>query len=389
MNNQLQTKAATLAAILNSNRLTKESSQTIAHKSLTSQTSLGKEQTEDVADATQGVLASTEAAANPSKENVKEQNNAQSLNASGEEGISRDRNIKTITSDEEPTGTPGQQAKIASYYKGRLASVLAGLNKQAAEKDLEPSTGKEVLHKFASLEDNSTESQIKEAQDSLVKLASTNPVFHICKERILLNKFASDIQALAEAEGISEDEAAMNLQEAAEMNPEMLDEINEEANGEAVAELAEAEDATAELMGGVEELALNASNELQTEVTPDDILDAVEETIAMADELGVPPEALIEQAMAEMEEANAAEGYVEVTPEDEANAEMILEEAAANGISPEEVIQMAAEELEGGEVLAPPVEEGVLEEPVEKVAKLQKHAGTSRTAFVQELRRRR
>ena len=423
MKNQLQMKAATLAEILDKNRLTKAASQTITHKSLLDQTNLGKEQTDDVANATQGVLASTDEAANHSKEKVREIPNAQSLNTSGEAAIrAGGRKIKTQTEDGDASGTPAEQAKVASYYRKRLAQIRQ--NKQASQKEVVTGvnmddfrTGSEVLEKVASLVHRATNQDLWEAEDALIKLAATNPLFNVCKERILMNKMAQDIKDLAEAEGISEEEAAANLQEAAEANPEMLAEIDEEATGEALVDLADAEAETAEFIRGLEEMAAHASEVTGEVVTPDDLIAAADEVAAMAEETGVPAEALIAQAVEEMQ------GGEEPTEEDMMEAEAILEEAAAMGVSPEEVIEAVlaesdAEGMEGGEepteedmmeaeaILAEAAEMGVSPEeviemaladleggdeevPVEKVASLQKRAGSPRAAFVQQLRHRR
>lgn len=388
MSNQLQQKAATLAQILAANKLTKAAEQEIEHKGLLDQNNLGKEQTEEIHQNVDGVNADTAAAANPSHENVQEVPGAQSLNASPESALnSTGTTVNTITPDGNATGTPAEQAKSASDYRTQLASILAGMKKQAAEASAQLTaddfrTGSEVLEKFASLTPNSTEEDLAAAKEDLVKLASSNPVFQICRDRILMEKMAEDIDALAEAEGISPEEAAAELDAAAEANPDMVAEMEDEANGEAVADLAAAEEATDAFMGDIQGMADNASAALGTEVSPDDIIAAADETVALADELGVPPEVLIQAAMEEM--AGAGEGP-EVSPEDEANAQAILDEAAANGISPEEVLQMAAEELGG----AAPAEAPAVEAPVEKAASLQKRAGTMRAAFVQELRRNR
>ncbi len=423
MKNQLQMKAATLAEILDKNRLTKAASQTITHKSLLDQTNLGKEQTDDVANATQGVLASTDEAANHSKENVGEIPNAQSLNTSGEAAIrAGGRKIKTQTEDGDASGTPAEQAKVASYYRKRLAQISQ--NKQASQKEVVTGvnmddfrTGSEVLEKVASLVHRATNQDLWEAEDALIKLAATNPLFNVCKERILMNKMAQDIKDLAEAEGISEEEAAANLQEAAEANPEMLAEIDEEATGEALVDLADAEVETAEFIRGLEEMAAHASEVTGEVVTPDDLIAAADEVAAMAEATGVPAEALIAQAVEEMQ------GGEEPTEEDMMEAEAIMEEAAAMGVSPEEVIEAVlaesdAEGMEGGEepteedmmeaeaILAEAAEMGVSPEEViemaladleggdeevqvEKVASLQKRAGSPRAAFVQQLRHRR
>lgn len=395
MSNQLQQKAATLAQILAANKLTKAAEQEIEHKGLLDQTNLGKEQTEEIHQNVEGVNADTPAAANPSHENVQEVPGAQSLNASPESALNATgTTVDTITPDGNATGTPAEQAKSASDYRAELAGILASMKKQASAQAAPANTkeanaddfrtGSEVLAKFASLTPNSTEEDLAAAKEELVKLASTNPVFHICRDRILMAKMAEDIDALAEAEGISPEEAAAELDAAAAANPDMVAEMEDEANGEAVADLAAAEEATDAFMGDIQGMADNASAALGQEVTPDMIIAAADETVALADELGVPPEALIQAAMEEMMGAGAAP---EVTPEDEANAQAILDEAAANGISPEEVIQMASEEL-GGAPEAPAAEPAA-EPPVEKAASLQKRAGTMRAAFVQELRRNR
>lgn len=400
MSNQLQQKAATLAQILAANKLTKAAEQEIEHKGLLDQTNLGKEQTEEIHQNVEGVNADTPAAANPSHENVQEVPGAQSLNASPESALNATgTTVDTITPDGNATGTPAEQAKSASDYRAELAGILAAMKKQASAQAAPAAnapantqeanaddfrTGSEVLAKFASLTPNSTEEDLAAAKEELVKLASTNPVFHICRDRILMAKMAEDIDALAEAEGISPEEAAAELDAAAAANPDMMAEMEDEANGEAVADLAAAEEATDAFMGDIQGMADNASAALGQEVTPDMIIAAADETVALADELGVPPEALIQAAMEEMMGAGAAP---EVTPEDEANAQAILDAAAANGISPEEVIQMASEEL-GGAPEAPAAEPAA-EPPVEKAASLQKRAGTMRAAFVQELRRNR
>lgn len=391
MSNQLQQKAATLAQILAANKLTKAAEQEIEHKGLLDQNNLGKEQTEEIHQNIDGVNADTPAAANPAHENVQEVTGAQSLNASPESALNATgTTVETITPDGNATGTPAEQAKSASDYRAELAGILAGMKKAAAAHAGSESnaddfrTGSEVLAKFASLTPNSTEEDLAAATEDLVKLASANPVFQICRDRILMEKMAADIDALAEAEGISPEEAAAELDAAAEANPDMVAEMEDEANGEAVADLAAAEEATDAFMGDIQGMADNASAALGTEVTPDDIIAAADETVALADQLGVPPEALIQEAMNQLMGEGAAP---EVTPEDEANAQAILDEAAANGISPEEVIQMASEELGGGEVA--PAEPAAEEAPVEKAASLQKRAGTMRAAFVQELRRNR
>lgn len=408
MSNQLQHKAATLAQILANNRLTKSAEQEIEHKGLLEQDSLGAEQTQDLHENVEGTLADTPAAKNPASGTPEQLPGVQSLTKEPEAALaSTGTEVDTMKEDGTATGTPAAVAKTASLYRKQLAGIMKQMSKAAAAKQAQPEqqpqqqivTGVEVMQKFASLTPTSTKEDLEAAKDLLTKLASTNPVFSVCRDRILMSKMAEDIDALAEAEGISPEEAAAELQAAADANPEMTADLEDEATGEAVADLADAEVATDQFMSGVDQMAANASEALGVEVTPDDIVDAAEQTVQLAEQLGVEPEVLIQQAMEELQGA----GDAEVTPEDEANAQAILDEAAANGISPEEVIQMAAGELEGApeaatEEAAPEAapaaepeekEEKEPEEKVEKEASLQKRAKTMRAAFVQELRRNR
>ena len=388
MTNQLKTRSQTLLDLLNRNGLIKDASEEIEHKELTDQDSLGAEQTADLHEGVEGTLADTAAAKNTSHENVPDLPGVQNLNTSGEEGLAqRGSSVELQDGDGGPSGTPAQEAKkMASSYRDRLASILASQRaaqtKQAAAEPEKPVTGKEVFNKWASLNQNSTEAEIKDAAASLQKLASTNPVFANIREHIMMTKMAEDIQALAEAEGISPEQAAEELQAAADANPSMMEDLESEATGEAVSDLAQAEDDTAALMDGVNQMAANASEALGQEVTPDDILNAVDEVVAQAEEMGVEPEDLIAAAVEQMQA-----GSEEPNEEDMAMAEQILSEAADAGISPEEVIEAVASDMGEGE--APAAEEAapVEDVPTEKVASAQqKQAGTTRAAFVQALR---
>lgn len=419
MTNQLTNKSKTLLDLLNKSGLTKEASQEITHKTLLDQTNLGKEQTQDLHEGVEGVLADTKAAENKSTDTVPDLPGVQNLNASGEEGLRAEgKSVETQTTDGCPAGTPAQEVKSASDYRAAVAKLVAAKREQVkqasaqnpteAPAETEFTTGTAVMAKFAALTQNSTEADIKAAQDELVKLASTNPAFGVIKERIMLRKMAEDIDALAEAEGISPDEAAAELQAAAEANPEMGQELEDEATGEAVGELADAEAATGDLMAGIDEMAANASANLGVDVTPEDIMQAADEVVAMAEEQGVEPEAILQAAIEQMQTAGGEE---DVSEEDMAAAEEILSQAAEQGISPEEVISALSDDLGGGEEAAAeapaeeaaPVEEAPAEEPAkedegekkddtesepaEKVASVQqKRASTDRAAYVQYLR---
>ena len=393
MTNQIATRSQNLLQLLARNGLIKEASEDITHKELTDQDSLGAEQTKDLHEGVEGVLADEAAAKNPSKDTVPDLPGVQDLNTSGEEGLAqRGSSVELQDADGNPSGTPAQEAKkMASDYRTQLAKILsaqrtAQTKNASAEpaKAEEPVTGKSVFNKWASLTEKSTEEEVKAAQADLQKLASTNPVFGPLREHILMTKLAEDIEALAEAEGISPEQAAEELQAAADANPEMMQEAEDEATGEAVADLAQAEDDTAALMEGVDAMAANASQNLGVEVTPDDILNAVDEVVAQAEQMGVEPEDLIAAAVEQMQAGDDTPNE-----EDMAMAEQILSEAADAGISPEEVIEAVSSDLGGGEAEAPAEEAAAPAEdvPTEKVASAQqKQAGTSRAAFVQALR---
>lgn len=401
MTNQLANKSKTLLDILNKSGLAKEASQEITHKTLQDQTNLGKEQTQDLHAGVEGDLADTSAAKNTSKDTIPDLPGVQNLNASGEEGLRAEgRSIDLQNTDGCPSGTPAQEAKkMASDYRTAIAQLVAqkraqvkqaaeAQTKEAAEKPAEEQkivTGTEVMAKFASLTQNSTDADIEEAKEALLKLASTNPAFGIIRDRIIMRKMAEDIDALAEAEGISPEEAAAELQAASDADPAMGAELEDEATGEAVADLAGAEAATGDLMAGIDEMAANASANLGVEVTPDDILAAADEVVAQAEAQGVEPEAILQAAIEEMQA-----GGGDVSDEDMAAAEQILSEAAAQGISPEEVIQALSDDLGGGEEAPAETSEEPAKaeaEPTEKVASVQqKRASTDRAAYVQYLR---
>ena len=385
MSNELEQKAKTLAQMLADNHLTKiASDQQIEHTSPEAQTGIGKEQTNEIKDEVEGVIASTDAAANKDKAEVDTPPNNQNLNTDAKAALANTgTTVDVMEQDgEKTTLKTATVQKTAADYQHELAQMLANLRAQSMQKRaaaqpqaVDPEefrTGTEVMEKVASLHEKvvarggqPTEAELNELHDEMTKLASTNPLFRICRDNILMNKLAADADALAEAEGMSPEDAAAQLDAAAEADPSIMASAEDEANGEALAELANAEAGADELMGGVEELAANASNALGQEVTSDDILNAIDEVQAQAEQLGVPPEALIQAAAEQMA---GGTGGAEVTPDDEANAQAIMEEAAAQGVSPDEVLQMAAGELDngGGAPAEPAPDAAAAEKPAEE-----------------------
>lgn len=388
MSNELEQKAKTLAQMLADNHLTKiASDQQIEHTSPEAQTGIGKEQTNEIKDEIEGVIASTDAAANKDKAEVDTPPNNQNLNTDAKAALANTgTTVDVMEQDGEKTTLKTDKTatvqKTAADYQHELAQMLANLRAQSMQKRaaaqpqaVDPEefrTGTEVMEKVASLHEKvvarggqPTEAELNELHDEMTKLASTNPLFRICRDNILMNKLAADADALAEAEGMSPEDAAAQLDAAAAADPSIMASAEDEANGEALAELANAEAGADELMGGVEELAANASNALGQEVTSDDILNAIDEVQAQAEQLGVPPEALIQAAAEQMA---GGMGGAEVTPDDEANAQAIMEEAAAQGVSPDEVLQMAAGELDngGGAPAEPAPDAAAAEKPAEE-----------------------
>lgn len=360
--NQLQSKAATLAQILSANGLTKSANETVTHTSL----NVGADP--EVKADVQGVLASSPAASNKNSANIESIPNVQDLNRTPEQVLaSSGTDVKELDEN-------APQGKTAAY-RYQLASILDGINKQASFTE-NFRTGNEVLSKVASFGENPNAAQCRIIETELHKLASTNPIFNLLKESIMLEKCASDIAELAEAEGISEDDAAMLLDEAAAANPEMEQEIEDEATGEALTDLAIAEEEAAMMNDGLNQMALNASQALGQEVLPEDIDAALDEVVMQAEELGVDPLELIAVAAEEMEGGMDGEAPSE---EAMAEADAILEAAAEEGISPDEVIAAAAEELGGAPVEGAPVEEPVAKEASYRVS--------DRVSFVQSLMR--
>ena len=331
MSTQLENKAATLAQMLAANRLTKMAAdQEIKHEDpVDSQAGVGDEQQKEIEDFIGGVNAASPEAENNNTNQVESMTNGNDLNQTARQALKE-------------TGTA---VKTAADYRAELAIMMnkmdkrAAMRKQAAEADANFRTATEVLQKVACLTANSTQAQIDEASEEFLKLAAYNPMFSVVRDRILMRKMAAEAEELAAQEGITPEQAAEALDQAVAADPSITQELEDQASSEALADLAGAEAATDELMAGVQQLADNASANLGRKVTPDDILQAIDEVEAQAAEMGVPPEALVQAAAEDLQAAS------DVTQEDLDNADAILEEAAAQGYTPDETLQIAAEVL--------------------------------------------
>lgn len=384
MNSSMKKKAKYLQDLLESNGILNKQAQEITHKNLdASQPTIGNKMQNEIEDRTQGnyasdpsVDASIEGEVVIKEDKVEGPEDKAAAKDLAETGTS----IKTITPEGKSTSMP----KSATLTKVK-AAVNNQLRKEAAYQENEITTATEVMHKIAALNECKTEDEVgnlmQDIEYDFKKLASTNPLFNEACEAVMMRKMAEEIDALAAAEGIPEEEAAAALDASMAEDPEAQAEFNDEVQGEALSELADLEGAQAEMAAGLESAAAEASAALGQEVTPDDIVTAVEDVVAQAEQMGVEPEVLIQAAAEEMMQGAGDE----VTGEDMAAAEGLLEEAAANGVSPEELIAGLSAEVEGGAPEEAPVEEAPageapVEEGIEKEACLRKLASTKRGA---------
>lgn len=385
-----------LGLLKNAGLLTKEEgqlekeAQEIKHKKLdAAQPAIGNEMQSEIESHTQGNYASDKAvdasigngeAAAPEKiEGDDDKAAAKVLSTTGTP-------VKDMYPCGTPAGTPADVVKSAALktrieacVKAEMAKEAAynqavEMQKQAATANEEVTTATEVLSKIASLNEVKTQDEfIKLASDisvSFEDLQRTNPLFNVAVEHKMMEKMAAEIDALAAENGMSPEDAAAALDEATANDPEAATEMQNEAEGEALSDLAGAEQEQAAFMDDLDNTAAQVSEMLGTEVTGDDIANAVEQVVDMADQMGVEPEVLLQAAVEEMTGGEGA--GEEPSEEDMAQAQEILDAAAAQGISPEEVIEAVAQEMggEGGAEAAPAeVAPEAAEAPAEEPAK--------------------
>ena len=370
-----------LAAMESAGVLCKEA-QEIKHKKLdAAQPAIGDDMQKKIEETQPGanyasdkaVDASIANGSDPSPKTIEGDDDKQAAKVLSETGTT----VEDIHPCGAPSGTPAEVVKSAAFRTRIEAVVKAEMAKEAAFKKAqeeakkaeelkkeaaakeekkaseEVTTATEVLDKIASMKDVKTQDEfIKLASDLDVdfgKLRETNPLFNIAVEHKLMEKMAAEIDALSAENNMTPEEAAAALDEATANDPEAAAEMQAEAEGEALSDLAGAEQEQAAFMDDLDNTAAQVSEMLGTEVTGDDIANAVEQVVEMADQMGVEPEALLEAAVQEM--TAGGEGGEEPSEADLAQAQEILDAAAQQGISPEEVIQAVAQEMggEGGE----------------------------------------
>ena len=389
-------RAARLMALADAAGVLKKEAQEITHKKLdASQPTIGNEMQKEVESGSQGNYASAKSVDAELKGTVE----MAPEKIEGDEDKKAEKVLSETGSTVEkmyPCGTPAPapadvvksaafKTRIEAVIKSEMAKEAAfkkaqeeATAKEPAKEDLkkeaskqeseEVTTATEVLNKIASLNDVKTQEEfIKIASDievSFQKLQETNPLFNIAVEHKLMEKQAAEIDALAAENGMAPEDAAAALDAAVAEDPEAAAEMQSEAEGEALSDLAGAEQEQAAFMDGLDSTAAQVSEMLGQEVTGDDIAQAVSDVVDAAEQMGVEPEVLLEAAAQEL--MGAGDAGEEPSEEDMAQAQEILDQAAAQGISPEEVIQAVAQEMEGGEGAA---EEAPAEAPAEEPAK--------------------
>lgn len=373
-------KLAHLGGLLKQANYMAKSAQEIKHKDLdAAQPTTGDEEQKTIEEHTNGNYASDksvdakiEGVIEVADKKIEGDDDKKAEKVLAETGTTVDK----IHSCETPAGTPAQEVSKSAAFQRKIEAVCqAEMAKEAALKaakeemqkqasaEEEVTTATSVLAKVASLKDVKNQEELEAlSQDievSFQKLAATNPLFNAACEQVALRKMAAEIDALAASEGIAPEEAAAALDAASAEDPEAQAEFNGEVEGEALSDLAGAEQEQAALMDGLDQTAAQVSELVGQEVTSDDIINAVNDVVEKAEELGVPPEALLQAAVEEM---TAGEGGEEPSEEDIAQAEALMEEAAKQGISPEEVVEgvtqaMSQEEAAPAEEAAKPAEE--------------------------------
>ena len=383
-------KAAHLQELLERNGLLKKA-QEVTHKSLdASQPTIGNEMQKETEEGNPGAPGANFASDKNVDAEIKDTIEVapKKLKIEGDDQVAAKSVLNQTGSSVDvmaSCGTPTELVKSEALNQKLNAVIDTEMRKQAAVQTqvdayytANPPSATETMYKIAALAHCSDEAQREAIAEDIhvdfVKLAKYNPLFGAACEHIQLRKMAAEIDALAEAEGITPEEAAEALDASVVNDPEAAEEMNNEVQGEALSDLADAEGDTMELMGGLDEMAAQASEQLGTEITAEDIISAAEDVVAQAEEMGVEPEDLIQAAAEQMAQDNGEQ----ITDEDVAAAEEFIQQAAEEGVSPEELMEAIAQmEDSQGEA---PAEEAPADQDMEKEACLKKLASTKRGA---------
>lgn len=376
-------KAAALQAILEQNGMLQKTAEKIEHiASPENLKSVVRNQQKEIEEGTDGNYASaSDATPIPAEADELDTIEGSSKTPAKADMKNTGTTINQITTDGCPQGTPAEVSKTAALKQKLNACVRAEMSKmasaQAANAANQHVTATEVIHKVAALaqlpDGKEADALAADIDHDFAKLAAYNDLFAPACERVAFRKMAEEIDALADAEGISDEDAAAALDASMENDPEAQEEFNNEVEGEAVSDLADDEAEAMGIMGGLEDTAAQLSETLGTPIEASDIVDAVEQVVEQAEEMGVEPEALIQAAADEM-----VAGNEDISDEDSALADQLIEEAAANGVSPEELLQVLAEDEGMGEEEAAAADEEMPKEA--SLHTLTKVASTKRGA---------
>ena len=269
-----QKAAATLHEMMEGlKKFASNGTQTITHLNIeTGQKNLGKEMSKEI-DSTPGIHAGNPGEVPAPSNEPKDQEGGvqESTVASGAQSMAASGStVKNITPEGKPSGTPEQASKAAALAD-RLKVVQSALNTQTVQERIMNQTvktaaaadfvtGTEVMSKVASLAEHPDNVFLKQDfESSFQKLASGNPAFAIAFENALLRKKAEEIDAVTAQTGMSDEDAAQLLDAATANDPAAEAELEEEAAGEALTDLAEAEAAADDIYNGLNEAAAQAT----------------------------------------------------------------------------------------------------------------------------------
>lgn len=118
------------------------------------------------------------------------------------------------------------------------------------------------MRKLASLKTAPTAELLADIESDMHKLASSNPLFNQACEAIAMRKMAEEAKALAEATGVTPEEAGEMLATTVANDPEAAAELEGEVQAEAAGELAAAEAAALQEEDQLNTMAANATANL-------------------------------------------------------------------------------------------------------------------------------
>lgn len=259
----------------------------------------------------------------------------ESANTTMTEGITNENHING-TDGSANTQEVGMKVQTAQESASKEASVgyafARGLvNKTASvaakNAEIEYITGTEMFAKKAAMMNADADTIEAAAADFYGSLPAlqANPMFQQIFQKCAAQKMAEDVAAAMEATGApegSEEEIAAALEGAVAEDPELAAELEGEITSDAIDELASAEEEAAV----IEELA----NEVG--VPPEAIVEAAELIEAAAEENGMTPDEFAEAVEMSMAEGGDMDGGEEMIEEEEPAADAAVKEASLRRI---------------------------------------------------------